>query len=190
MGESIPDISCNQCMEKGSTPPALAASAGPSPPGAGGRPRYLSYLHFDMPGAGWGLTAISVAACHGPPSPSACVLQPQPSFLGPCLPSWGLWTHVSTSTEESAGALTRQHRDPGPDFHGWYIPSCPPGRYLSLQILRFGKMTSWTRQPCILGSLSGCHQMFSSVPALYPVNASEVPSPTFPVTTIKRVSSK
>lgn len=177
-------------MEKGPTPPALAASAGPSPPGAGGGLGYLGYLHFDMPGAGWGLTAISVAVFHGPHFSSACLLQPQPSFLSPRLPSRGLWTHVSTSTEESAGALTRQHRDPGPGFHGWYIPSCPPGCYLSLQVLRFGKMTSWTRQLCILGSLSACHQMFSSVPALYPVNASKVPSPAFPITTIKRVSSR
>ena len=122
MGESIPDSSCNQRVEKGPTPPALAASAGHSPSGVGDGPGYLGYLHFYMPGAGWGLTAVSAAVCHGPPSSSAHLLQPQPSFLGPHLPSRGLWTHVSTSTEEYAGALTRQHKDPGPGSCGWHIP--------------------------------------------------------------------
>lgn len=152
MGESTPDSSHNQRVGKGPTPPASAASAGHSPPGVGGGPGYLGYLHFDMPGAGWGLTAISAAVCHGPLSSGARLLQPQPSFLGPRLPSRGLWTHVSTSTEESAGALTRQHKDPSPGSCGGHIPSCPPGRYLSLQVLRFGKMTSWTRKPCVLAS--------------------------------------
>ena len=122
MGESIPDSSCNQHVEKGPTPPALAASAGYSPSGVGGRPGYLGYLHFYVPRAGWGLTAISAAVCHGPPSSSARLLQPQPSFLSPRLPSRGLWTHVSTSTEESAGAMTRQHKDPSPGSCGWHIP--------------------------------------------------------------------